>query len=676
LSHAPDMEIVRSEAFEHYDVLLLCLDFSDQTLEWARQRYAKERTAVLVFRNDTVKQPLPESWRRLLVADFLDIEALRQEFLDFLDTWPRQRIYNGRSFNDVFRQASGASIWWTGIADQRAPEFYERDIFLNLKILWVFDRVLQTISPRQVAIDVARPDLAKALEHRCKVAGCLCDFGPNSARPIGDPWRGRWKWLIRSLLRQFLLPAFFLAQAAFARVLAKTRLPSPKQRRIPAVVFGSTLYRYYRIEGGQIFMDSWCDVVETLGKREPAVRPCFIAHCERGFQGYRPIWLLGHTAWRLLRTLENAVPVPARYPSLGAWMKSIPNQVASVFRYYLRVEPDKAFRQSFRFAGTDIACFYLPLLRRRVRAISMADQSTAAHVAALRAMGNIRALVTYDEVYWASNYIAAAKELGIPTVAVQHGSIHPLHLEYLFPKGQVEQGIVPQYFAVYGAYAKELLSQIGRFPADRIWVTGGNRFDHWAQHHPDQALARKRLGLPEKKRIVFFATQHYHWFLKVARSLFSILHGEERYWVCVKTHPYDVPLDVYRKIAEETGLVNVSFFADQFENLLTASDVLISGSSTAMLEAILARKIVICANYTNEPDWYPFVADGGAIGARSDAELRLALERAFSEKACNELKAEQREFLRRHMGPAAEGRSAATLAEKIVGIINREPGIS
>jgi hypothetical protein len=77
------------------------------------------------------------------------------------------------------------------------------------------------------------------------------------------------------------------------------------------------------------------------------------------------------------------------------------------------------------------------------------------------------------EVVWYTRmnkvFNVAARELGIPILELQHGTISPYHHGYSFPKG-VSVKAVPDYIAVWGEFWKQ---QCGLpIPSDQIVVTG------------------------------------------------------------------------------------------------------------------------------------------------------------------------------------------------------------
>ena len=174
----------------------------------------------------------------------------------------------------------------------------------------------------------------------------------------------------------------------------------------------------------------------------------------------------------------------------------------------------------------------------------------------------------------------------------------------------------------------------------------------------DSGQARQRLGLPADKRIVLLTTQAYAWFRPVARAVFQAAKGHDDWLVCLKPHPVNDPVEAYRQIAADVGAANVRFFESDLEQLIAACDVLISGSSTTVFQAILMERNTICVNFSQEPDWYPYVADGGSLAARSDVRLREALTKALGPADQTELAAGRHRFLARHAGPSAEGQAA------------------
>ena len=224
---------------------------------------------------------------------------------------------------------------------------------------------------------------------------------------------------------------------------------------------------------------------------------------------------------------------------------------------------------------------------------------------------------------------------------------------------------MPDYFSAYGQYGKEVLTRHGSFPAEKVWIGGAPRFDRVLRKQTDRVDARARHGLPSDKFIILVATETFELSGGIVRVLLEFCRDIDEVLVCVKLHPGDRFMDRYVAMARRFRAKNVRFYRAHFNDLLAASDVLIGAASTTLLEAILTGKATICANFTNEPDRYPYVADGGSLGAGSPEQLRMALERVRRAEDDPRLARSRREFLRRHLGPTATGRGAATMASLI-----------
>jgi hypothetical protein len=308
----------------------------------------------------------------------------------------------------------------------------------------------------------------------------------------------------------------------------------------------------------------------------------------------------------------------------------------------------------------------VPLLRRAVARIAGWDMTVSAIARCLRRAGNVKAVLVCEEMYpMGMMDIAAAHRLGVPAIGVQHGTLFPMHLIYTVPPGQVAGSPIPDRFAVFGDYDREVLSQVGSFPADRIAVTGSQRLDHLVSNPPDPRAAREQLGLPTDKKILLLATQFYPWFLEAGKAVFTAVAGRDDCIVCVKTHPRDVPLDVYRQLAADVGATNVRFYDSHFDELLAACDVLISGSSTTMFEAILLGRDAICVNFSDEVDRYTYVSSGAALPATTNDQARAAVAQVLAGEVVK-LAEGRAKFITRHAGHTATGQGTKAIADLVV----------
>lgn len=637
--------------------------FSSVDISKVEDQFPQASVTFVCLTTESAKLQVPERWCQLAIGKQLDLEELRNDFLTFLDRWPRYRFAEGKSFDEMFRLEGGYSVWWTGPGMKRHPS---KGIFPTIRSVWIAGKAIEAVSPDRILIFAGDRVLATVLASRCDASNCQYSFLPDSARPSQEHWAGRPQWLASSLVWLILFPWKMLLRACFARLLAGMPRKLKPDRKTPAVTMSLTFPKYIRFTDDCPYIWYWDHLCSVMEMQHPDVQRCFFVRTTAdALVDYKMPLGLFCTGWSRLRKIRSLLPLPETHACWCSLLKAVWGQVSALIRY-ARLERTDEFRQSFCFNGVDVSSVYVPRLRRSVSRMAGWAYAVAAAAASLRATRNIDVMLVDEEFYgYGQIEIAAARKLGILTVGTQHGTIFPGHLIYTLPPGQVAGSPTPDYFAAYGQFAKEVVSKHGSYPAERVWITGGPRFDRLINDRPNQQAARQRLGLQEDKKIVLLATQFYPWFQNAAENLFQNARNRDNCVVCLKTHPTDVPVDIYQKLAVQAGAENVLFFTDRFDDLLAACDVLVSGSSTTLFEAILLGKRAICVNFSDEPDRYPYVESGGALPAGSAEEMRTALDQALSSENESEWEARRQKFLDRHAGPSAQGKAAETLAKHL-----------
>jgi surface carbohydrate biosynthesis protein (TIGR04326 family) len=644
---------------------------SPAALAWIDERLAGRKVVALYLADDAETWPLPKNATRVTRGDVEDLERLRTEFLQFVDAWPRQTlggVCGGKTFDEVFRRADGYSLWWTGPGIERHPD---HGVFTQMREVWSFSAAMERWKCDAVAYLGNDATLATVIAGRCRELEVVFEVAPGSSRAAADTWGGRFAFAVESVANYLTSPWTAAIRALVCRWRVRRREDSAEDRRRPAVVMTSQFPREFRRFGDGAEVAFWSDVTAEFERSAPQVRLRHLVHTTGDkFNGLGPDRLHCHRAWPELNRLDGLVPLPEQTVGWWAWLCAAGPFLRTLLRY-CRLERQADFRRSFRFAGCDVAALYVPALRKTIGRTHKWAMMVASLRQSLSAPGNVRAVLVYGEMYaLGMPVIAAARSLGITTIGIQHGTIFPMHLIYTLPAGQTAGAPLPDMFAAYGDYAKEILADRGAFPGDRIVVTGGPRLDNLINSPADRDAARGRLQLPADKRIVLFATQIYPWFKTAAQALFEQLGARDDCVVCVKTHPLDKSMDAYRELAVGAKTENVVFFADRFDDLLAACDVLVSGSSTATLEAIMLGRRTICVNFSTEPDRYPYVGDGGALGGGDAEEFRCALNAALDDAGKTQDDERRRAFLARHVGPSADGRGAATFVAKVLELVD------
>ncbi len=632
-------------------------------LAWLRDAHADAAVTMLKLTADRDAVDLPTEWRILRPTDLGSSEQLGKDILAFLTAVAETPLANGKTFDQQFRLAGDSSLWWVGPASYRHQD---KAVYAALRAAWLTAKALDQANANEVLVLTARRNVAAMVASQCTDRSLPCMAVPGSATPARTAWTGRTTWLARTWMWLVTFPWLVLIRAIMARMLTRANRPSRAERDRPAAVMTGAFPRHVREDDSGLGVWYWQVCAHELARRDGHLRQQFLLHTVGAPSSAGQMRHgLYHTGWRTLRRLKGLLPIEHRHAPLLTYLGAAFRQLAAMGRLG-RVERQDEFRQRLRFCGADVSVLYVPLIRQEVARMAAWAVNIAAIAKSLRAAGNVRLLIVNEEFYgWGMRDIAAARRLNIPTLGVEHGAIFPMHLIYTPPPAQIANTPIPDHFAVYGQFAKDVVSEIGAYPAERVTVTGGPRFDHLVNAPPDADAARQRLGFAAEKKLVLITTNFFRWFQDVARSVFTACKDRDDVVVCLKTHPNDFPLSVYETIARDCGAGNVHLFDDRFDDLLAACDVLVGGFSTTVIEAILLGRTTICVNFSDEEYRYPFVADGGSLPARTNEELTRSLATALSGEADGDLAAGRDRFLARHMGPSASGHAAAALAELI-----------
>lgn len=223
-----------------------------------------------------------------------------------------------------------------------------------------------------------------------------------------------------------------------------------------------------------------------------------------------------------------------------------------------------------------------------------------------------------------------AKKMNIPTVCIQHGSIagEPLDGEH----------IVDSYL-LYGKKAMDYLIKIGN-DKSKLKVFGAPYLDELNFDKSQRVDLLNSLSLKEKNKTILIAlsgpghcTTIVH-FNQIVSSIVRLAKNNSQINFIFKLHRKDNKLN-YEKIFTEIGFscpvieANNKRFSTDIFFWLNAVDVLITGSSTVALEAMLKNIPVITVDYKNEYRNIDFIEEGCTYHVNTEAELETNLLKAL-----------------------------------------------
>lgn len=636
-------------------------EINESVTAWIDQ--SSRENSVKILRVDALddREAIPASWEVLRVDTIGSTEAIRREYLDFLGTVPDKKIFDGKSLNDLFQRRDGFSLWWTEAGVRRSVT---HGVSVLVKYIWLIQRAMDLFRPSQVIIHCTESRVAKVLADSVKSAPNV-RMTPGTAVPQSQElWRG-WAWLKNAIAwaRGFVLHRILRT----ARIRGKHPLPSTSIQQ-PVVVMSACFPRLVVTPNQPRKVWYWDALANQIEKLSPTAAFRYLLDFDESdinpirfeFKG-----ILKDAA--TIRAIPGAIPQWRGQMGAMSIARILYHHLTMIVRFY-RVSKNPSYPSIYEYRGVSLA----PELHAHfsfsvVTAIHWEyEVETIADI--LRNLGDVKVVLVHQEFETRGMMvIAACRRLGIPTIGVQHGIICPLHTLYTPTAKQLAASPAPDYYAVYGQYSKEIVSEYGDFPADRVNICAGSRFDSLINEPTDRLKCREKLGLPTDKFIIVITTQPFSWLQKAIRGLLAI--APPNLLVCIKTYYLEGKDHEYQKLIDESPRPDTLLFNDHYSDLLGACDSLMSVCSTTLLEATLVGRPTICLNFTTEPDIYPYVEEGVSISVRSTAELAPALAHLMNSQMNREWQERRRRFLERHLGPAVEGKAAVSFAAWVNGFL-------
>jgi hypothetical protein len=241
----------------------------------------------------------------------------------------------------------------------------------------------------------------------------------------------------------------------------------------------------------------------------------------------------------------------------------------------------------------------------------------------------------------------AAREMGRPTLGIQHGIIHEDHKGYILRKGEIaiDGSIkapfsqVPDITAVYGERYRRLLVEDSAYPPDTVQVTGQPRYDRIARImvKMDPFEIQRSIPVPSGKKMVLMAMafnglpdDENELYLKIILQAIKEIPDS---FLVIKQHPGETDnhkamiLEMIANAKDQAILVPK---ASDTLRLIWASDLVLTRYSTTGLEAIAFGKPLIVMNLSGQPDTVDYASEGVAKGVYAPSDLRPSIERLLT----------------------------------------------
>lgn len=326
-------------------------------------------------------------------------------------------------------------------------------------------------------------------------------------------------------------------------------------------------------------------------------------------------------------------------------------------------------------AGGDFGAAAREFLARDVEAILPARLETRLRIGRMLREVDAGALVLAFE-YGRPDWVGAARDVGIPVVAVQHGAITAVHPGYML-SARSEATPIADRTLVYGRWERDLLLDRSIYRDHEVAISGAPRLDVVSEVTEAERLeARRELGTRDDERLVVHSTS---WGPQIQRfytpaALDAILDRPlPRVHLVIKLHPSEHPgqAEEYRRLIDALALargftpprVTIVGRVDLYR-LLQAADAHLGLFSTVLTDAVAAGapNLVITAFATR--DLLGYVPAGVGLPVRDGGDLLRALDRL---QAGNGPTAEARAaFMADHFEPGAAGPRVAAVVRPLL----------
>lgn len=272
--------------------------------------------------------------------------------------------------------------------------------------------------------------------------------------------------------------------------------------------------------------------------------------------------------------------------------------------------------------------------------------------------------------------VVAGRLKKIPTLAIQHGSVGPLHKGYMYSKNAISASgsikspycPIPDKTAVYGPNYYDLLTKMSSYPPSSVVITGQPRYDVLAV--ADRVYSREKfcnkLNLDPDRKIVLVATENLpipegKAFL---RTVLKALKNFPDIQTVVKPHPGERG-EWYKEVLREenVGAVVLSKGADTFKALY-ACDLFLTGFSTIITEAIILGKTGVTVHIGKREDPTPYYRDVTLRIYREENLVPAIREALYDEKTREKLKKAGKKFVYQH-AYKQDGRATERVADLI-----------
>jgi CDP-Glycerol:Poly(glycerophosphate) glycerophosphotransferase len=564
------------------------------------------------------------------VSSYLDSaerERIDQVAIEWTKSFGRKAILGGLTLRELLAWGRHSLWWWAELYlhhSTEAPRY--------VRLIESFNRVLEAEAPEEVHALGLEAEDALLLSRACTAWRMLYE-GPVprvsrawAVRRVS--WHSRWNTLKT------------LGTALKASLSG--RAPRPQQGDERTLLFLS--HAAFWRERRDPETDAWAQYEHYFDRivpdtaAEPDLRPFVVAvGPEAAFR--RRTRLQRTREWLRLKADAPQYVHVNRYTRLGVFRRTWLG-TRLMRRAWRELRRSPGVREALAHAGVSFADltadgFAATLLLQLPWAVRSYEESAAM----LRAVEPALLVLYAESSGWGRAALAAARDAGVPSVALQHGILYPTYYSYLHAPDEADCP-KPTRTAVFGTAARDFLVSRGGYAADTLVLTGSPKFDDLLKAAAawDRDALRARLGVGAGERLLLLASRFRgirstH---QAAGSAFPALvravESLPGVQLVVKPHPAE-PAAPYEAAIRDAAAKRVRVVAPQADlmELLHAADALVTVESLSAVEALALDKPVLVLNMPS--NLRDLVEAGAALGVGLGQDPRPALEAVLFDAA-------------------------------------------
>lgn len=258
---------------------------------------------------------------------------------------------------------------------------------------------------------------------------------------------------------------------------------------------------------------------------------------------------------------------------------------------------------------------------------------------AIKATNPKAIVITCEYCMFGKASVIAGKIKGVPTIAIQHGNISPLHKGYMYAKNEIRNNsdistsfcLIPDKTAVFGQHYYDLLTRYSAYPENSVIVTGSPRYDILAKSAEifNRDVFCRRHNLNPMRKIVLICTENLPIFEDNIIFLESVLESIKNtpdIQFIIKPHPGEKD-NWYKKIVKEQNIkATVLTKNSNTYEAIYACDLMIANFSTTITEALILEKSVISVNLTGRVDAMPYTKNGVVTGVYDKDDIASTIQ--------------------------------------------------